>query len=257
MSMKRVPYDRIAVTYDERYMRPRNPAVTLALLELARQYPGGRLLEVGCGTGHWLAEVGSAGAWTAGLDLSSGMLRQARERLAEARLVCGRGEQLPFRGAFFDLIFCVNALHHFERQDEFVFGAKRALRSGGTLAVIGMDPHKAGTRWYLYDYFPGTKEMDLQRYPSEERIATWMAAAGFRAVETQVVERVAQRLVGREVLGDYFLGKNSASQLILLSDQEYEAGMARIRAALKDGEASGETREFPVELTIVMVKGRC
>lgn len=257
MSMKRVPYDRIAATYDERYSRPPNPAVQLALRELARQYPTGRLLEAGCGTGHWLAELEPEGAWTVGLDLSSGMLHQARSRSADARLVCGRGELLPFREASFDLIFCVNALHHFERPDEFIFSARRVLRGGGTLAVIGMDPHEAGTRWYVYDFFPGTKEMDLQRYPSVERIATWMTAAGYREVETQVVERVAQRLIGREVLGDYFLGKNSTSQLILLSVQEYEAGMARIHAALKQSEASGEAREFPVELTIAMVKGSC
>ena len=49
-----VDYDHIARTYDRRYQEYQYPGVEQALLQFAASRPGLQVLEVGCGTGHWL-----------------------------------------------------------------------------------------------------------------------------------------------------------------------------------------------------------
>ena len=64
------------------------------------------------------------------------------------------------------------------------------LRRGRALAIVGMDPQTEQDRWYLYDYFPGTRETDLDRYPSGEMILAWMREAGFARCERYLAARI-------------------------------------------------------------------
>jgi ubiquinone/menaquinone biosynthesis C-methylase UbiE len=63
-----------------------------------------------------------------GLDYSFQMLRKGSGADSSSNLIRGSGEILPFRDAIFDLIFCVNAIHHFERIDAFIGEARRLFR---------------------------------------------------------------------------------------------------------------------------------
>lgn len=51
--------------------------------------PNATVLELGCGTGRYLAELASCGFVPCGIDLSGAMLRIARERLPSATLIEG------------------------------------------------------------------------------------------------------------------------------------------------------------------------
>jgi ubiquinone/menaquinone biosynthesis C-methylase UbiE len=112
-----VDYDRIAATYDRRFVNDRQDGVAAALLTLAQEVGVERVLEVGCGTGRYLADFHPLAHQLCGLDLSAGMLGNAREREAAFRLVRGRGGQLPYPDGAFDLVYCVNAIHHFDRSE--------------------------------------------------------------------------------------------------------------------------------------------
>ncbi len=256
MADTHVNYDRIASTYNQRYEANELEGVAAALLSLAQDAGAERILEVGCGTGRWLAELHSAGRRVYGLDLSPGMLQQAYQRKGPFRLTCGDASRLPFPASSFDLVFCVNALHHFTHPCTFVSEARRLLRPGGTLAIVGMDPHSNRDRWYTYHYFEGTYETDLARFPSGGTILDWMSAAGFDGMERRVVERIWHPLFGREVLDDPFLQKHGTSQLALLTDEAYAAGLERIKIDLSKAEASGETLVFPVDISLTMTTGR-
>jgi SAM-dependent methyltransferase len=170
-------------------------------------------------------------------------------------LVQGSADALPFPGAMFDLLVCVNALHHFDDIPRSIHEGRTLLRSSGDFAIVGMNPHSGRDRWYVYDYFPGTQEMDLRRYPSSRMIANWMIDAGFDVVRWQVVERLHGSCTGREILDEPMLKKNATSQLTLLTDEEYAAGIARIRAAIAQVEAACEEIVFPVDISLHMVIG--
>lgn len=263
MPEPRVDYDRIAPGYNRRFAANDTRGVAVALRSLVRELAGERarnreplsILEVGCGTGHWLAGL-EGGHRLRGLDLSAGMLSQARQRPIRLDLVRGRAGRLPFAGGTFDLVYCVNAIHHFDDRPAFVAEARRLLRTGGALAVAGMDPRRARAGWYVYDYFPGTYEADLARFPSWGTVADWMIAAGFTGFSWRTVETIYDAKVGRAVLRDPFLGKDATSQLTLLDDEAYAAGLERIERALAAAEEAGQTLTFPTDLMLDMLVGR-
>lgn len=255
MASPRVDYDGIAANYDLRFSGPRLEGEGQALLELARKLQAQRVLEVGCGTGHWLVNLVAVTPALYGLDPSSGMLNQARRRQVRLKLNRGVARQLPFKVDCFELVYCVNAIHHFQDPPAFIHEAARVLDRSGVLAVIGCDPHDRRNKWYGYHYFDGSYETDLQRFPAWPDVSAWMQAAGFEQIELREVERVEDLRQGRAVLADPFLPKHSTSQLALLSDEAYAAGVRRIEATLQDAEARGKTIIFPSEFSIEMMTG--
>ena len=263
MTDKQVDYDRIAPGYNRRFIagseQRGTAAALLALAEAqARTGPGAeqQILEVGCGTGYWLASLRSVTDQLYGLDLSAGMLAQARSREERLALARGRACRLPFADACANLVYCVNAIHHFRRQRDFVLEGRRLLRPGGTLAVVGMDPREHRHRWYVYDYFAGTYETDLDRFPSWGTVMDWMVEAGFESIEWRLVEQITDHKVGREVFSDPFLQKDACSQLTLLTDEAYAAGLRRIGTALSEAEVQGASITFPTDLVQAMLVGK-
>ena len=252
----RIDYDRIASSYDRRFEASPMDQVALALQALAQNLEADRILEVGCGTGRYLSNLWRETNHSCGLDTSMGMLRQARQRNSQFTLLHGRTCQISFPDAAFDLVYCVNAIHHFDARRAFISEAHSVLRPDGALAVIGPDPHDPAGRWYVYDYFRGTLETDLARFPSWGTVLDWMVAAGFQVVEGRLIQRIVDHKVGREVLDDPFLQKNACSQLALLSDDAYNAGLRRIEGALEEATTRGETVLFPVDLRIGAIIAR-
>lgn len=251
---KRVDYDEVSAVYDQRYEAGGPAGIAESLRELASRVTARRVLEVGCGTAHWLALLQDCDT-RCGLDYSAGMLGKARQRDRSVRLVRGSATQLPFQPGTFDLVFCVNALHHFDDPPAFVSQARRVTRAGGALAIVGMDPQTERDRWYLYDYFPGTYETDRARYPSGDAILGWMDEAGFVRCHRRLAARIARDVAGREVLNDRILQKNGTSQLSLLTEEAFAAGMARIGEALQLADRRGEQIAFPTHISLPIVVG--
>ena len=256
MTTAPVDYDQIASEYDRRFAADDPAREGQALRNLASTLKPARILEVGCGTGHWLGEVAPVAHCLFGLDLSKGMLRQAKTKQVPAGFVQSAAEQLPFRDSVFDLVFCVHAIHHFTDPQAFVSETCRVIRSGGCLAVIGGNPHNWRESWYVYRYFEGVYERDLLRFPTWDTVSEWMDAVGFEDLELAEVEHIAGHKRGREVLSDPFLQKLACSQLALLTDEAFADGLQRIEEDLTRAERRGETLTFETELTIQMLSGR-
>ena len=252
---RRLDYDRIAGNYDRRYEGGGMRATARALQDLARACPGGRVLEVGCGTGRFIRDLSAGPVRTFGLDRSAGMLLRAQHPGDCSHLVQGDAKSLPYAASSFDLVYCVNAIHHFDEPQTFIREAGRVLGSGGILAVAGSDPRDRRHRWYLYDYFDGTYETDLDRFPAWDSVRSWMAGAGFVRIESRLVERIPDSKEGRDVLSDPFLKKDSVSQLALLSDEAYARGIGRISEAIDAAERAGESISFKTEILIEMLVG--
>ncbi len=82
--------------------------------------------------------------------------------------------------------------------------------------------------------------LDLARFPSLAEQEAMLNQAGFRHINRQVVEQFDDKIVGEAIFDFYFLSKNSTSQLILLSAEAYQAGLARMRAAMTEAKTRGE-----------------
>jgi len=215
-----------------------------------------RVLEIGCGTGHWLKTLASQAECMVGLDSSSGMLLQARDPASSVKLVCGSADSLPFAENSFDIVFVVNALHHFNEKRQFVEKAQYLLKAGGALAIIGADVPSAIGHWVIYDYFPGALEYDQSRFPLWEQVQSWMKAAGFAVSPLRTVEFIEYEKRGRAVLADHFVQRHGTSQFMGLTDAQYQAGIDRIKSVIAETEARGEEAVFKSELRLKMAVGR-
>jgi SAM-dependent methyltransferase len=249
-------YDQIACTYDQRYQRNAYEGVKRALREFIGSQPELQVLETGCGTGHWLDFLQTfSGIHLIGLDLSAGMLVQAKMRLSGIPLIQGTAERLPWQSESFDRVFCINAFHHFPDKAAFLAEARRSLRRAGRILIVGLDPHSEVDQWYIYDYFKESLEIDRQRYPASNSLRAWMKDAGLRDCATQEVEHWTYRLPAREILRQGRLDKAATSQLGVLTDEEYQRGMERIHADMGLAEAKGQTLYLAADLRLYGTSG--
>jgi GrpB-like predicted nucleotidyltransferase (UPF0157 family)/trans-aconitate methyltransferase len=140
--------------YNALYDRP-------AILELAGEVGGERVLDVGCAAGHLSVALAGRGAEVTGVDLSQGMVDVAR------RLSGGKAEfrwaditePLAFETGTFDLITASLVLHYFEDWAPTLAEFRRVLRPGGRL-VFSVH-HPEDWHWFgLTDYFPTERVVD-------------------------------------------------------------------------------------------------
>jgi SAM-dependent methyltransferase len=108
-----------------------------AILALAGNVAGRRILDAGCGSGPLFAALRDRGAILAGFDSSAGMIEQARRRLgddADLR-VTELGSPLPFPDSAFDDVIAVLVLHYLEDWGPALAELRRVLKPGGRLIV--------------------------------------------------------------------------------------------------------------------------
>jgi ubiquinone/menaquinone biosynthesis C-methylase UbiE len=227
--MTRVDYDSVAPAFDRRYAHNSFVGVEGALRRFVSSSGVGSILEIGCGTGHWLRVLGGAAPVITGVDPSWAMLEHARTD-SDALLVRATAESLPFPEGSFDRAFCINALHHFSDQEGFLRECRRVLSRDGAFLTVGLDPHTELDQWWIYDYFPGALTADRQRYAPTERIRDFLESAGFPSTSTEIVHHVPAERPFELALDQGLLDRRSTSQLMVISDREYEAGMQRLFA---------------------------
>ncbi|MFM7344139.1 MAG: class I SAM-dependent DNA methyltransferase [Tagaea sp.] len=133
-------YDLWAESYDAQD----NPMVLGATQILAHRLPdlaGQAVVEFGCGTGRNLLALTQAGAArVAGVDLSPGMLAQARVRVPQASLYEGDFAAAPVPARAFNVaLFCLALEHAAELHGPLAAG-KRALGDGGRILAIEIHP---------------------------------------------------------------------------------------------------------------------
>jgi SAM-dependent methyltransferase len=106
-----------------------------AILDLAGDVAGRRILDVGCGSGPLFAALRDRGATVTGIDNSAGMLALARRRLGEdADLrVADLGGPLPYPGDMFDDAIASLVLHYLEDWGPALAELRRVLKPGGRL----------------------------------------------------------------------------------------------------------------------------
>ena len=251
MNRRTCDYNSVANSYDARYSVNPLYGIGDALTSLIARRKPATVLEVGCGTGHWLAELRAHLSLIVGADASIEMLRRNQ---SGAPVAVARANTLPFRSGICDLVYCVNALHHFDDPQRFVSQAAELMKPRGTLAIIGIDPRLIHTR-YFYEYFDPALDIDMQRYPSIGTIVDWMVVAGFDDIGYRTVETWKSRFTGRQVFDDTFLRKETNSTLAVLTAEEYQAGIHKIEAAIVRAEAEGYEVTFDTVLPFGMLHG--
>ncbi len=230
--MQKTDYSKIAPTYNKRYVESYLPSIEKEIINIIQENNYKTILEAGCGTGRWIKSLDRLNNNVFGLDYSIDMLKVPKKECSALKLINADADFIPLKNDYFDLIFCVNAIHHFPDKEIFIHESRRVLSENGTLAIFGVDPH-VDRDWYVYDYFDGVYENDLKRFPSLEQLKEMLDEHYFNNVEVKAVEEIFRDRTGEDVLNDPFLQKNHSSQLANLSDEDYEQGIEKIKMQIK------------------------
>jgi phosphatidylethanolamine/phosphatidyl-N-methylethanolamine N-methyltransferase len=182
-------YDRWAPIYDlvfgGVFGKGRHAAI------VATNSIGGRVLEVGVGTGISLPQY-AANTRIFGTDISEAMLAKAKQRVADQRLKNVEGlavmdaEKLEFPDNSFDVVmaqYVVTAVPHPEKAlDEFA----RVLRPGGEMIILSRVSADAGMRRFIEQRLqPVVRRLGWRTDFAWSRFAQWAAGAH----DVELVER--------------------------------------------------------------------
>ncbi len=159
---------------------------------------GGRILEVGVGTGISLPDY-AASNQLVGVDLSEPMLRKAHERVTEQGLAHVAGlavmdaQQLAFADAAFDVVvgqYVITAVPNPEATlDEFA----RVVRPGGEIVLVNHIGAETGLRRaFEHGFAPLARRLGWRPEFRFERLARWAEGHG----SVRVIERRAMPPLG-------------------------------------------------------------
>ena len=130
-----------------------------AMLALAGDVAGRRILDAGCGSGPLTAALRDRGAVVTGVDASAAMLALAKKRLGDdvALHLFDLSDRLPFEDGAFDDVVASLVLHYLEDWASTLAEMRRVLRPGGRLIASVDHPFVAYTiRDPRPDYFATT-----------------------------------------------------------------------------------------------------
>jgi SAM-dependent methyltransferase len=102
----------------------------------ARMPPGSRILDVGCSTGHVIAEIPDEYERT-GIDINAGAIRLARAARRDIRFEEAPVEHLPFEDGSFDGVLAMDVVSSRGVDDDAAAlrEIRRVLRPGGVLLI--------------------------------------------------------------------------------------------------------------------------
>jgi ubiquinone/menaquinone biosynthesis C-methylase UbiE len=120
--------------------------------------PGRRVLEVGCGNGHFTEKYARSGAEMVATDLSPGLIRLAVEKYPgpQTLYLPAAADRVPFPDQSFDAVVGNSILHHLELSTalpEFL----RVLRTGAALALA--EPNFLNPQMFLQRSFPWLRRL--------------------------------------------------------------------------------------------------
>jgi len=110
----------------------------------------GRLLDYGCGTGHFLAQAKSSGWQVTGLEPNPGARQDAATRVGQPILETSELATLP--PASFDIVTLWHVLEHVHTLHETLTQLVAALKPGGRLLIAVPNPDSLDAQHYRQDW---------------------------------------------------------------------------------------------------------
>lgn len=137
-------HTRMVERYDgeEPHFRSENQEKVRARLKLLRaRVPGGRLLDVGCGTGFIIHLAADLFDEIHGVDITPAMMARVRRDKGNITLHQSRAEDMPFPDASFDAVTAYSFLDHVEDMGALLREVARVLKPGGVF-YADLAPHR-------------------------------------------------------------------------------------------------------------------
>jgi ubiquinone/menaquinone biosynthesis C-methylase UbiE len=231
MDEKTIDYDHVSNVYDT--VRVGDPEMVQQILSGVHLSEESMVLDVGCGTANnTLLFVSACDAHVVGLDLSLGMLEKAGKKSPSIPLIQAPADALPFKDTIFDFVFMTEVIHHLPDPRRAIVDIYRVLKQNGVFCIVTQS-HKQIESRMTSRFFPASIKVDQARYPDIDVLLSYLSDSGFSRTEVR-------EYIFRPVrLGEDYLATASTrgySMLHKISTEDYNQGLAELRAAFKRGE---------------------
>ena len=232
----REQFDRQAAHYDAQWAHW-NESSLRWMVERAGAAAHHRVLDVATGAGFTAAGFAPLVHEVVGIDVSPGMLAQARAQgLPNARFEEGSAEAMPFPADAFDLVTCRIAPHHFASVPGFLREAHRVLKPGGRLLVADTTVPDGAPEIAAWQH-----EVEVLRDPSHVRNHTPSAWRTFlEQAEFSVSEIGVQQSAVRVGLGDWLTKAGCHGEAAARVRELVAIAPAGARAAFAIAEQDGD-----------------
>lgn len=233
-------YDEVSSQYD--FSRRAGRRTSQLLVKLLNPTRDAWVLDVGCGTGNFLTELGTISAKIIGLDISAGMLAQARAKVPKTGLTLGDGVAMPLKDDSFQSVYCIQVLHHISDKIGLMSEVYRILHSQGRFVLQSCSHEQLSTFWF-YHYFPRGLEIDRRRFPDFAELSDMILEAGFKDIS---IHPCPFEALFRET-PELYLDKSyrdGNSTFFFLTPEEIQQGCERIKQDMNSGRAAEIVLEF-------------
>lgn len=131
--------EEVAGAYDTYYQTPVGKAIDeieeKLIADALQKVPKRKMLELGCGTGHWTELFVNRGFDVIATDISDAMLCQAIEKNLNAEVLKADAGALPFKNESFDVVASVTMMEFVESKETVLNEIYRVLKPGGYLLL--------------------------------------------------------------------------------------------------------------------------
>ena len=142
--------------------------------------PGGRLLEIGCGSGAALRLMQSKGWHTTGLDFDEGAVMNARSKGLDVRL--GELSAQAFADESFDAVVMSHVIEHVPAPGQLLGECLRILKNRGILVALTPNVNSAGHQQYGRYWRAFETPRHLTMF-TPKSLANLAVSTGYNAVE--------------------------------------------------------------------------
>lgn len=123
--------------------------------EIERYIKTGRLLDIGCGRGFFLANFLGSNLDYFGIDPRKQISEEAKKRVGENRIFCGTLKEAHFPDSYFDVVTMINLIEHLPNPRENLEEINRVMKKGGLLFIetpnVGSFVARLlGKRWHAF-----------------------------------------------------------------------------------------------------------
>ena len=157
------------------------------VIEQLKNIGARKVADIACGTGILADRISRElhPDEVYGVDMSDGMLAQARARSSEVQWRKGPAEHLPFEDGVLDAVVTTSAFHFFD-QPAALREFHRVLAPGGLVAVATLSPRQPLPLHRL-----SANRLNPAHNPSPEEMRALFEGAGFRVSDQHRVRRPA------------------------------------------------------------------
>jgi ubiquinone/menaquinone biosynthesis C-methylase UbiE len=161
-------------------------------------YKNSKILDIGCGPGHYSKYFDKCGYDVTGIDFSNSMISIARKLCTNVNFVQKDMRNLDFKEKSFDALWVCASFPHIPKIHSYSIlnDFKRLLKKNGILfinAIIGNEDYRIENSCETNTIFEGVGRY-FQWYPNKETVSNMLREVGFK------VDKTSERIISSDVL---------------------------------------------------------